>query len=85
MNDNPFYTFQCPRCKAWLKLQLPEAHDPDEIGFSPPSHKNVCLGLFKLIEKKRCPDCHNELTVTEKGDHWCDKCHWTDDDDLEIS
>ena len=32
------------------------------------------------------PVCnHPIIEVTEKGDHWCPSCHWSDDDDMETS
>lgn len=34
---------------------------------------------------ENCGHCQHPLTVTEKGDHWCPGCHWTDDDGKETS
>jgi len=37
------------------------------------------------IDDEPLPCEHLAMTITEKGDQWCPSCHWTDDDDMEIS
>lgn len=42
-------------------------------------------GVREMTFEERWQNCMHTIVVTEKGDHWCPRCDWTDDDDKETS
>jgi len=57
----------------------------DGLSIKPGAREFHFLHLKRwLKEQHNCPQCESErLAVTEKGDLWCQGCHYSNDDDLE--